>query len=983
MIAIENARLFEEVQARTGELSESLRQQTATADVLKAISRSAFDLQTVLDTLVRSAANLCEADLSSITRQVDGVYYRTALHGFPDDMADSVRKTPIAFDRGTVTGRAFLEGRPVQIEDIEQDPEYAWSELTRLHRFHTVLGVPLLRNGEPIGVIALARTAARLFTPRQIELATTFADQAVIAIENARLFGEVQARTGELAKSVAELQALGEVGQAVNSSLDLQTVLGTIVGKAVQLSGTEAGAIYVFSNRRQKFRLRATCGMSPELIAEIGKQVFRLGDNYLGVAAREGRPLQIADLADEAPNAVQEMVLRAGYRALLVVPLIRRERVVGALVVRRRAPGAFPQATVDLLQTFAAQSVLAIQNAQLFEDVEARTQELTKSLAELKAAQDRLVQSEKLASLGQLTAGIAHEIKNPLNFVNNFSALSAELIDELGEVLGAAALDGKAAEEAAELMAMLKGNLEKVVQHGQRADSIVKNMLLHSREGSGERRLADVNALVEESLNLAYHGARAEKPGFNVTLERRLDPRAGAADVHPQEITRVLLNLISNGFYATAKRRAAGEPGFVPTVAAATRDLGAAVEIRIRDNGTGIPDAVRAKMFNPFFTTKPAGEGTGLGLSISHDIVVKQHGARSRSRPSPARSPSSRSCCPGPRRRRRLPVPRRKPPNEPAHHLRRADDSEPSLSRIADLPGPGHHLFGRPDEVDADRRPPPFIDRTGSGPERLTFVVGQMDDLHSIDVLQGLGERHRVVQSIPRLLFLLGHDVDGNSLHDLAVFRAQAGPGAGAGRQEQRVDRVVPERYIFVHDEEPVRDHEESGFSCPSTVPLRNATCASSQFRRTRSAPSACQVSSRIGTPTTCILRPSRSSGRRIGRRALVISLKPFSPQASGTTFRRRMAANTRPPGSPCSTASSSEKLENRNGMAKRLSSLTCGDQLIVDPMAKSAMPSCRSWNSAVCLPLKSSPLKWALMRMRPRVLIPHGIGKPLAGASP
>ena len=243
-----------------------------------------------------------------------------------------------------------------------------------------------------------------------------------------------------------------------------------------------------------------------------------------------------------------------------------RERVVGALVVRRRAPGAFPQATVDLLQTFAAQSVLAIQNARLFEDVEARTQELTRSLAELKAAQDRLVQSEKLASLGQLTAGIAHEIKNPLNFVNNFAALSTELIDELGEVLGPAALDGKTAEEAGELMAMLKGNLEKVVQHGQRADSIVKNMLLHSREGSGERRLAEVNALVEESLNLAYHGARAEKPGFNVTLERELDPRAGAADVHPQEITRVLLNLISNGFYATAKRRALGEPGFVPTL---------------------------------------------------------------------------------------------------------------------------------------------------------------------------------------------------------------------------------------------------------------------------------------------------------------------------------------------------------------------------------------------------------------------------------
>jgi signal transduction histidine kinase len=173
---------------------------------------------------------------------------------------------------------------------------------------------------------------------------------------------------------------------------------------------------------------------------------------------------------------------------------------------------------------------------------------------------------------------------------------------------------------------MLKGNLEKVVQHGKRADSIVKNMLLHSREGSGEHRPADINAIVEESLNLAYHGARAEKAGFNITLKRELDPAAGMVDLYPQEITRVLLNLISNGFYAATKRKEIGEQGFEPTLAASTKNLGKRVEVRIRDNGTGIPPEVKEKMFNPFFTTKPAGEGTGLGLSMSHDIVVKQHG---------------------------------------------------------------------------------------------------------------------------------------------------------------------------------------------------------------------------------------------------------------------------------------------------------------------------------------------------------------------
>jgi two-component system, NtrC family, sensor kinase len=264
--------------------------------------------------------------------------------------------------------------------------------------------------------------------------------------------------------------------------------------------------------------------------------------------------------------------------------------------------------------------------ADLENKVEQRTAELRQSLNDLRAAQDRLIQTEKLASLGQLTAGIAHEIKNPLNFVNNFSSVSTELIDELNEVLQTAALDGKTREEVDELTATLKSNLEKVVQHGKRADSIVRNMLLHSREGSGEHRPTDINAIVEESLNLAYHGARAERPAFNVTLERDFDPTAGMIDVYPQEITRVFLNLISNGFYAAAKRKESAADGFEPALSATTRNLGSKVEIRIRDNGSGIPPEVKEKMFNPFFTTKPAGEGTGLGLSMSHDIVVKQHG---------------------------------------------------------------------------------------------------------------------------------------------------------------------------------------------------------------------------------------------------------------------------------------------------------------------------------------------------------------------
>jgi len=623
--------LEKKVEVRTQALSEALEQQTATSEVLKVISSSPGELQPVFEAMLANAVRICEASFGVLFRYEDGGIYAASMYGVPPAFAEFWQKGSRQPGSRTAFARVIDTKQTVHVVDVRSEPAYVAREpvfvaAVDLGGFRTLLNVPMLKENELIGIFAIYRQEVRPFTEKQVELVTNFAAQAVIAIENTRLLHELQARTGELAQSVGELRALGEVSQAVNSTVDLETVLTTIVAKATQLSSTEAGAIYVFDDTAQEFRLRATHGLEESAVAEIRDRHIRIGETSIGEAALRRMPLQIPDIKED-PSATLDVIVRAGFRALLIVPLLSADQIVGALVVRRRQPGEFSKGTIELLQTFGAQSVLAIQNARLFESVQARTRELGSSLEELRTAQDRLVQTEKLASLGQLTAGIAHEIKNPLNFVNNFSSVSVELIDELREALAAANLDKNLQAEVGEIADMLQGNLDKVVQHGKRADSIVKNMLLHSRQGSGEHRPMDINNIVEESLNLAYHGARAEKQGFNITLQKSLDPKAGEVDLFPQEITRVLLNLISNGFYAATKRKTEENGSdYEPILAAVTRDLGDRVEIRIRDNGTGIPPEVKERMFNPFFTTKPAGEGTGLGLSISHDIIVKQHG---------------------------------------------------------------------------------------------------------------------------------------------------------------------------------------------------------------------------------------------------------------------------------------------------------------------------------------------------------------------
>lgn len=613
VIAIENARLFNETR-------EALERQTATADILKVMAASPSDVQPVFEAIAANANRLIGGFSTAVLRYIDGAAHLAAFT--PTDPAgDRVLQNsfPVPFAQFPPYS-LVANGAAAQLPDTDLEP--AARDIARARGYRSMLFTPLMSEGEAIGIIIATRRATGRFAEHHVRLLQTFADQAVIAIKNVSLFNatrealERQTATADILKVIAAspadvtpvFQAISDSAKALigGHSSTVTRVVDGMLHLAAFTTDVEAGNADLLSS----FPTPLSASGIHSRVARSGQYAFR--------SDMQSEP----DLTE----AMKELARTRGYRSILVVPMLRDGIAIGTIAVTRREPGHFPEKAINLLKTFADQAVIAVENTRLFNEVQDRTRELAKSLDDLRAAQDRLVQTEKLASLGQLTAGIAHEIKNPLNFVNNFASISAELTDELNEVLAPVMLADDIRAEVDELTGLLKGNLQKVVQHGRRADSIVKNMLLHSREGGGDHGLSDINALVEESLNLAYHGARAEKPGFDVTLKRELDPAAGQAEVFPQEITRVLLNLISNGFHAVTKRKAEGAADYEPVVIAATRDRGDSIEIRIRDNGTGIADEVREKMFNPFFTTKPAGEGTGLGLSMSHDIVVKQHG---------------------------------------------------------------------------------------------------------------------------------------------------------------------------------------------------------------------------------------------------------------------------------------------------------------------------------------------------------------------
>jgi len=616
VIAIENARLL-------SELRESLQQQTATADVLKVISSSPGELEPVFGALLENATRICEARFANLSLYNGETFQNVALHNPPDGYTERGLREVIRPHAESGLAYVVRTKQIAHIDDIRAQPPYREGDpavvgLADVAGARTLLIVPMLKENTLVGTIAIYRQEVRLFTDKQIELVRNFAAQAVIAIENTRLLNELR-------ELLQQQTATAEVLQVISKSPgQLQPVFQIMLQNAVVICEAKFGTLYRYDG---KAFYRSAGHGTPAALNEIQSKVGLFLPESGTLLDRVLQTRKVAQSPDyQAEAALGLSAKYGGARSTTAVPMLKDNELIGVIVIYRQEVLPFTDKQIELVQNFAAQGVIAIENARLLNELRSRTHELATSLENLRTTQDRLVQTQKLASLGQLTAGIAHEIKNPLNFVNNFSGVSAELVGELQEALKDSSLNEKRRGEVAELMDTLRSNLDKVVQHGQRADAIVKNMLLHSHQGSGEHRPVAINAIVEESLKLAYHGARAEKQNFNIMVEQSFDPVAGEADIFPQEITRVLLNLISNGVYATRGKTPPDGEIYKPTLTASTKDLGDRVEIRIRDNGIGIQPDVKEKMFNPFFTTKPAGEGTGLGLSISHDIIVKQHG---------------------------------------------------------------------------------------------------------------------------------------------------------------------------------------------------------------------------------------------------------------------------------------------------------------------------------------------------------------------
>jgi PAS domain S-box-containing protein len=747
VIAMENARLLTETR-------EALEQQTATAEVLQVINSSPGDLAPVFDAMLDKAMRLCDARFGHLATTADGEVFTVAAAQGPSAIVEFLRnRPPTRPGSGTSMERLARGERCVHVHDAMAEEAYRRGDPTRravvdLGGCRTFVSVGLRKDNALLGAITVYRSEVKPFSTTEIALIENFAAQAVIAIENTRLITETR-------EALEQQTATAEILQVINSSPgNLAPVFDSLLERALRLCEAAFGLLIIWDG--EQFHRVAFRGVPDELIEAMRQPLKPVPGGFADRLVRGERVIAVPDLLDAAERPIGpggQLLVRFGARSYVAVALRRDDALLGGITIYRRDVRPFSEREIALLQNFAAQAVIAMDNARLLNEIRQRQAELRvtfdnmgdgvamfdsdrrlaawnrnfqelldlpdtflaerpsfaeyfhhlaergeygsadlevelsrtvedtsrdmriertrpdgriievrrnsvpgggfvliysditerkraeaeihaardtaeRALQELQTAQASLLHAQKMAALGQLTAGIAHEIKNPLNFVNNFAELSGELLLELKETTApaVAALGDDERATVDEVVEMLRGNLDKIAEHGKRADGIVKSMLEHSRGVSGERRMVDLNALIEEALNLAYHGARAQDASFNITLEREFEPDLAPTELAPQEMTRVFLNLFGNGFYATAKRRDGAAADFRPTLKVVTRDLGDTVEVRVRDNGTGIAPEIRDKLFQPFVTTKPTGEGTGLGLSIAYDIVTQQHG---------------------------------------------------------------------------------------------------------------------------------------------------------------------------------------------------------------------------------------------------------------------------------------------------------------------------------------------------------------------
>jgi signal transduction histidine kinase/CheY-like chemotaxis protein len=581
-----NAEITTEIERLADELAEVREQLGATSEVLAVIGRSASNLEEVLETVVESGRKLCGADAGQIFL-VHGDRYRLAYgSGLTAEYREFIANNPVVLDRGTLVGRVGLDRRATQITDVLADPDYGLADAQRVAGYRTIMGVPMLLEGEVVGILSVWRTQVDPFSDRAVEVLTTFAAQAALAVGTVDLVRALESRTDELRRKVAQLEALGAVGQAVSSSLNLTDVLNTIITQAVRLSGSDGGSIYEFDEDAREFRVETVCGTSPEAFDALQRARIGLDDTFIGKAATLGRPLELTDLRDAPLDPHLSVLTESGWRSLVAVPMLREGRIVGAMVIRRHTPGRIPQEIYDLLETFASQSALALINAQLYRQLERQ------SAALAVASQHK---SEFLANM-------SHELRTPLNAIIGFSEVLLErMFGELNE--------------------RQDDYLRDIWSSGKHLLELLNDILDLSKIEAGQMVLNRSEFAVRESLEYCLSMVRERALNQRILLGLEVDSEVGLLDADRLRFRQVVLNLLSNAVKFTP------EGGRVD-VRASIR--GQDLVVLVADTGVGVPAEDRERIFDSFQQgTRPSGqaEGTGLGLTLSKRIL-ELHGGR-------------------------------------------------------------------------------------------------------------------------------------------------------------------------------------------------------------------------------------------------------------------------------------------------------------------------------------------------------------------